>query len=126
MCGYDAYAVAVKACTMAMVWMTVGMLHTPPAFGNDALRFAIPVDIVFAIDSSGSMGPPPPRHVLFMQRLTLLLFSPSEDFQLMRAPSVASSGSNQCCSVTLPAIRPCWRTSDCASPGGATPARSAQ
>ena len=62
----------------------------------------------------------------FMQRLTLLLFEPSVDFQLTRAPSGAWSGSNRYCSATLPAIQPCWRTGDCAWPGGVTPARNAQ
>jgi hypothetical protein len=64
-----------------------------------------------------------------MQRLTLLLFLPSADFPLTRAPSVSWSGSNRGCCVTSLATRPCWRTSDCASPGGAalrsrSPARS--
>src|SRR5215216_5729384 len=62
----------------------------------------------------------------FMQRLILLLFLPSADFQLMKAPSGARSGSNTGCAVTLSATGPCSRTDDCAWPGGAAPARSAQ
>jgi Putative transposase/Transposase zinc-binding domain len=46
-------------------------------------------------------------HLLFIRRLTLLLFLPSADCQLTRAPSGAWSGSNRCCSVRSPATRPC-------------------
>ena len=44
--------------------------------------------------------------LLFMQRLTLLLFSPSVDSQLTRAPSGAWTGSNRGCSVRSPVKRP--------------------
>jgi hypothetical protein len=63
---------------------------------------------------------------LFMQRLTLLLFSSSADCQLTRAPSGAGTGNNRDCSVMSPVKRPCSQTGDCAWPGGAAPARSAQ
>ena len=41
--------------------MIASVVCAPLAFGVDAPPAAIPVDIVFSIDSSGSMGPPPPK-----------------------------------------------------------------
>src|SRR5215510_2921684 len=63
---------------------------------------------------------------LFTQRLTLLLCLSSADCQLTRAPSGAETGNNRDCSVMSPVKRSCEQTGDCAWPGGAAPARSAQ
>ena len=48
------------------------------------------------------------KAVLFMRRLTLLLFWPSEGFQSMRAPSDAWSGSNTDGFGGSPVNSPCW------------------
>src|SRR5215831_5325150 len=62
----------------------------------------------------------------FMQRLTLLLFLPSEHSQSTKVPSDAWSGSKKYCSGESPAPSPCWRTIDYGWRGGAAPARSVQ
>jgi len=64
MLNWRPFSWIVQCIATVVCWMISWVAYAPFAFGADAPPAAIPVDIVFAIDSSESMGPGPPREIL--------------------------------------------------------------